>query len=263
MQFAHAGDLRAEAEPGLRALCPGCGSEVIAKCGEFKIWHWAHIGKRNCDHWWEPETPWHRNWKNKFPKEMREVRCKAESGEAHIADIRNPAGLVIEFQHSPIKPDERRSREAYYRNMVWVVDGTRLKRDLNRFEKGSRHLRQFVEGNRGSLSVFTIHDSAECFARQWIESSVPVLIDFGEVTGQDTSMWCLLPERAEGLAVVVKVPRSLFVVSATSQPHIMKGISKAVADLLKDHAPPKPTPSPPLLGFQQYLYRLDRSRRRF
>lgn len=201
MQFANVGGLRVEAAPELKAICPGCGSEVIAKCGEVKIRHWAHKGERNCDHWWEPETPWHRDWKNKFPEEMREIRCVADSGEVHIADIKNPAGLVIEFQHSSITPEERRSREAYYRNMVWVVDGMRLKKDHSRFEKGCSTLSKIIDG------YFATNFPAECFPRNWIDCHAPVVFDFGV----DKTLSCLLPERAEGRAVVLAISRVQFV----------------------------------------------------
>ncbi len=42
------------ASPGGRAKCPNCGKELIAKCGEFKTWHWAHESKIDCGY--EPET---------------------------------------------------------------------------------------------------------------------------------------------------------------------------------------------------------------
>jgi competence protein CoiA len=32
----------------------------------------------------------------------------------------------MEFQHSRLHPDERIAREAFHRNMVWIVDGLRL-----------------------------------------------------------------------------------------------------------------------------------------
>lgn len=32
-------------------------------------------------------------------------------------------GLILEFQHSRIKPDERDSREPFYEKLIWVVDG--------------------------------------------------------------------------------------------------------------------------------------------
>ena len=63
---------RREAQPGLTGECPVCEATTIAKCGEKNIWHWAHKGKRKCDHWWENETEWHRNWKNQFPVECQE-----------------------------------------------------------------------------------------------------------------------------------------------------------------------------------------------
>ena len=31
-----------EAIPHKRAKCPLCGEEVLSKCGEVKMWHWAH-----------------------------------------------------------------------------------------------------------------------------------------------------------------------------------------------------------------------------
>ena len=82
-----------------KGVCPSCGSELIAKCGEIVIHHWAH--KKKCsDHWWENETEWHRNWKDKFPKEWQEVVHFSDDGEKHIADVKTRNGFVIEFQHA-------------------------------------------------------------------------------------------------------------------------------------------------------------------
>lgn len=44
-------------------------------------------------------------------------------GEIHRADIKSPTGIVIEIQHSPMTDAERQSREAFYGNLVWVIDG--------------------------------------------------------------------------------------------------------------------------------------------
>ena len=41
----------------------------------------------------------------------------------HIADVKTDRGIVIEFQHSFLHRNERESREKFYQNMVWVVDG--------------------------------------------------------------------------------------------------------------------------------------------
>ena len=44
MKFALYKGERVEAEATLKgALCPVCDAEVIAKCGDIKILHWAHI----------------------------------------------------------------------------------------------------------------------------------------------------------------------------------------------------------------------------
>ena len=45
---------------------------------------------------------------------------RADDGEKHIADVKTDQDCVIEFQHTYIKPDERRSREEFYKNIVWV-----------------------------------------------------------------------------------------------------------------------------------------------
>jgi hypothetical protein len=112
MKFAIVEGERREAQPGLSGKCPGCGAVVIAKCGEVRIRHWAHKGTVTCDPWWENETEWHRGWKNEFPDDWQEVRHTAQSGERHIADVKTECGY-IEFQHSPLKPYERRAREAF------------------------------------------------------------------------------------------------------------------------------------------------------
>ena len=136
MQYAIFNGEKVEAQRGCVGVCPLCGNPVIAKCGEFRVHHWAHKSKVDCDNWLEKETEWHRNWKNKFPKDWREIVLYDEqTGEKHIADIRSPNGIVIEFQHSPITPQERKSREYFYKKIIWVVDGTRSKRDYDRFVK--------------------------------------------------------------------------------------------------------------------------------
>ena len=95
--------------------------------------HWAHKGRRNCDPWWENETSWHREWKSHFPEKCREVTHTAPDGELHRADIKTPTGIVIEVQHSTMTDGERESREAFYGNLIWVVDGRSFR---NRFHVG-------------------------------------------------------------------------------------------------------------------------------
>jgi len=123
MQYAIVGTSRLMATPKARGVCPFCAGEVMAKCGPRKMHHWAHSAKTNCDSWWENETPWHRAWKSEFPKESREVRHTAPDGEAHIADVKTKTGIILEFQHSAMTDAERESRELFYKNLAWIVDG--------------------------------------------------------------------------------------------------------------------------------------------
>ncbi len=131
MQYAIIDNIRSEAFPGGRGSCSICGSAMVAKCGPRKMHHWAHFGRRNCDPWWESETAWHRNWKNLFPENCREVVHTSPDGELHRADIKSPTGIIIEVQHSNITDAERISREIFYRNLVWVVDGSVFRQNFN------------------------------------------------------------------------------------------------------------------------------------
>jgi len=135
MQLALVDNERVEAFSGGRGLCPTCGSDVIAKRGPRVLHHWAHHRPRDCDPWWENETPWHREWKNLFPIECREVSHTADDGEIHRADIKTPTGIVIEVQHSQMSDAERESREQFYENLVWVVDGSRFRNNFHVLHK--------------------------------------------------------------------------------------------------------------------------------
>jgi competence protein CoiA len=108
--------------PHARGSCLGCGAAMVAKTGRVTS-HWAHAAPRDWDPWWENETAWHREWKAKFPEDWREIRHEAQGGEIHRADVRTGPGLILEFQHSSLRDDELAAREAFYDNLVWVLDG--------------------------------------------------------------------------------------------------------------------------------------------
>lgn len=213
MKLANIDGQRREAQPGLSGECRVCGATTIAKCGEKNIWHWAHKGKRKCDHWWENETEWHRNWKNQFPVEWQEVVQIADDGEKHSADVKTDQGWVIEFQHSHIKPEERRSREAFYGNMVWVVDGLRRKYDL----------KQFMEAVRGGIQisqeplVVKVHPLDGRLVDEWSTSRVPVFFNFGEEIFdfdekfQPHGLWLLIPMGLNHIAYLTLVDKDHFI----------------------------------------------------
>lgn len=131
MQYALIDGKRVEAFPSGKAVCPSCGQEMIAKCGTRIIHHWSHFRQRDCDPWWENETVWHRNWKSLFPEECREISHIAPDGETHRCDIKTSSGIYIEVQHSAISDQERLSRESFYKNLIWIVDGTKFERNFD------------------------------------------------------------------------------------------------------------------------------------
>jgi len=219
MKFANVCGKRTETTKGARGVCPCCGSEVIARCGTKRINHWAHKKDSDCDHWWEPETEWHRAWKEHFPADWQEVVCKADDGEKHIADVQLSNGNVIEFQRSPIDPEERTSRENFYKNLIWVVDGTRLKRDYPRFRK--------LDGKARATNLeayFLIDFPEEYFPSAWLDNKVPVIFDFLGTDSIDdpdefkirNNLYCLFPQRYQGKALLANYSRESFIELAVS-----------------------------------------------
>ncbi|MBA3681900.1 MAG: hypothetical protein H0W73_12180 [Bacteroidetes bacterium] len=135
MQFALYNNQRIEAEPGLKAICVHCSNDVIAKCGSKNIWHWAHVKTDNCDSWTEPETIWHRNWKNLFGKEFSEQRIEKD-GVYHVADVINKNEIIFEFQNSSISSDLIRTREEFYgEKMIWIINGISFKDNFQIYDE--------------------------------------------------------------------------------------------------------------------------------
>jgi len=220
MRFAMVAGKRAPPSPGLNGTCPACESPVIARCGTERVHHWAHRSMRNCDSWWEPETEWHRSWKDKFPHDWQETIKFAANGEKHIADVCCPNGAVIEFQHSHLRPEERAARERFYGNMVWVVDGLRLSRDLPRFRSGAGDL------STGPIAgVFLTRFPEEILPSKWVHCPVPVLFDFAphnkpveELEPIERPLCCLLPGRVFSQAVILRLSREDFITWAQNKP---------------------------------------------
>lgn len=124
---------RIKAQPKLIGYCPTCNEQLLPKCGKIKVWHWSHRSKRDCDKWYEPETQWHINWKNYFPENCQEVVI----GE-HRADLKI-GNTVIELQNSSISSLEIKEREEFYKDMIWIINGTKFARNLILRHKGSYH----------------------------------------------------------------------------------------------------------------------------
>ena len=200
MKFAKIDGIRCEAtKSGQRGICPGCGAKVVARCGRVKVNHWAHLSGKDCDSWHEPETEWHRMWKNQFPLEWQEKDfVDKATGEHHRADVHTPDGLTIEFQHSAIKPEEREAREFFYKKIIWIVDGSRLKNDWPRFFENQAKFTPIPLTNFPQIFIASRRENI--FPKSWTNSSCPVFFDFLG-TNQPSSnkdarnfLYCLLPQ---------------------------------------------------------------------
>ena len=184
MKYAIVDGERTTAKPRLRGICQCCGGQTIAKCGEHVVWHWAHRRREDCDSWWESETDWHRSWKDRFPAEWQEVtRCDPVTGEKHIADVNTSHGLVVEIQNSPIHAEEMRSRENFYREIVWLVNGDRRGTD----GRSQTLDRNYFEMGRSSVPirhdplVFPVEWLGKSkLLHNWSKAAAGVYFDFGD-----------------------------------------------------------------------------------
>lgn len=243
MLIAEVNGKRVHATKGTKGICPCCKAEVIAKCGEVKIAHWSHKSKKNCDSWHEAETDWHRMWKNYFPENWQEIiKYDQETGEKHIADVCTQNGFILEFQHSPIKPEERLSREKFYKNMNWVVDGTRCKSYYEKFAKeiknaiiisritadSQREAGVQAGYNSNGQEVFPTHignllqiyQLDKLLPKNWLNSSVPVVFDFkglneiNEPNDLRQFVFCLLPIKDNLYGYIIQIPIQIFIQTA-------------------------------------------------
>lgn len=225
MKFALVDGVRRVPEPELHGKCPIFGHPMVAKCGQINVHHWAHQGSPSCDPWWENETEWHRSWKNNFPEEWQEVPHEAEQGEKHIADVKTARGWALEFQHSPIKPEERHSREVFYKQLIWVVDGLRRKRDVPQFNTALGAGKQV-----GPLVRLNFAD--ECaLLREWSSSTSLVFIDFGE----NLRIWWLLNKGAGKSVYVMPFPRAQFIEGHRGHGNEFDELSKQIEVLITEY----------------------------
>jgi len=214
MRFALFDGQKSEPQPKLHGTCSHCGGEMISKCGRTKVWHWAHKSREICDPWWENETEWHRAWKDQFPKEWQEISAiDFNTGETHIADVKTPHGLVVEFQHSPMPFEEMMAREAFYGSMIWIVDGLRGELDLNFFQMGL---------GRNPIQTNPLAYGLKWWGRSrimhnWSDSKSRVFIDFGESFTNGTAVvWRLVFfDKKEKRGAVAPYPKHLLIESIT------------------------------------------------
>lgn len=98
--------------------------------------------------------------------------------------------------------------------MLWVIDGTRLKRDYPRFLKGKESFR--VTNKQG---LFLVDSPSECFPAAWLGSPAPVIFDFKGIEKINYAndwrhpLYYLYPKSNVRGSVVVIVSRESFIKS--------------------------------------------------
>lgn len=123
MLYAEINNKRVAPEKGLKASCPLCQEDVIAKCGDIMTWHFAHVVGTECAYG-EGKGEWHREWQKRFPIEDVEYRV-TKGKKFRIADVKI-GDKVLEFQNIGISLETIKDREEFYgfKNVVWVFNGT-------------------------------------------------------------------------------------------------------------------------------------------
>jgi len=86
----------------------------------------------------------------------------------HRADIVNRLGHVIELQHSSLSPVEIAEREAFYGEMVWLVDASPFLHNL------------FVLEHYGKASLYKFRWKNARLG--WQQARRPVFLDLGSAT---------------------------------------------------------------------------------
>jgi hypothetical protein len=190
MLYAILSGEKIEGVPNSRAKCQLCEEEVFSKCGEIKVWHWAHKANESCDGWYEPETEWHRQWKMIFGKDNSEVIIKKD-GIKHIADILTKNEVVIELQNSPIqKPIVRRREQFYGEKMLWVINGERFKSNFNihkpydrqSYEHAANYdwMSNYIKTSYGWINKYTGDPLSIVDIPKSIDKPKPVVLDYLE-----------------------------------------------------------------------------------
>ncbi len=98
------------------------------------------------------------------------------TGELHIADIKTPYSLVIEFQHSAIQPVEVEKRTNFYGQVIWIVDANRRATDLSQYERMlSEHYPERFDG----VDIYTVSCKNTRLLKNWGSLGNIVGFDFG------------------------------------------------------------------------------------
>ena len=183
--------------------------------------------------------------------------------------MKTESGVVLEFQHSFLCPEERDARERFYQNMVWVVDGQRRKQDRVKFFASLGDPINVSD----KLRIFLVPSNEGALLRDWGASRVPVYFDFRDSEPGDThrfntpTLWRLNPRSPNGSAYLRPVPKMFFLhIHRKGRPFEREcaEIAAAIERAVVEHAVAErqlALRSRPLTGFERYLARRQQRRR--
>ena len=131
MQYANVNGERREASPNAKGECPLCGSEVISKCGNIKVHHWAHVsGSDECESGKESESKEHRVFKEQFPEWCREVVHGSRRADVLVGRF------VVEYQKSNISFEDMLERTKDWNTLgykvFWILDYEKIASNFER-----------------------------------------------------------------------------------------------------------------------------------
>lgn len=118
------------AQKGLKnVLCGCCKEQVLAKCGEIKIWHFAHEKKSQCEvALYGGMTKWHLEWQERFPEKCREI-TREYFGIRHRADV-ICNNTVFECQKKMMPLEVMLERENFWRKagytFYWIFESQKV-----------------------------------------------------------------------------------------------------------------------------------------
>lgn len=156
--------------------------ELKLVAGEYRCPHFRHQcrGKCSCP---DGETDWHLEWKSHFDQIEVDMGVDEVTGERNRADA-VVGNLVLEFQHSPIKDEEKDARERFYGSkggMLWIVDASNT-RSLQRIDR-MRRTQEYTRASQGQAfdsSYISIMFAYESLPQTWWERDCGIVFDYGE-----------------------------------------------------------------------------------
>ncbi len=232
MKYALVDGVKSEATRGIhhekKCVCLECGVAVVAKCGEHREKHWAHVNGEDCWYSKKEMSEWHRHWQDQFDEEWREVPVvNTELNKKHVADVKTEDGLVIEFQRSPISPVEQNAREDFYgyRNMIWIVNGNVSKRDLKRIMDRDSCF-QSIRKDR-AYRMLKVSRTEEILPPNWVDRKVPVFLDFRTYNNEEIAsekekvvrhfLLAFFPQKINGFSFAMQMPHEVLIASAKNK----------------------------------------------